>query len=269
MKFTVNKKEVFASTGGRPFDKKKPLIIFIHGSGLSHITWVLQTRYFAFHGYSVLAIDLPGHGYSEGPALESIEEQGKWIADIIDSVGVKEASLVGHSQGCLVVMECASQFPDKIRSIGLMGGAGAIPMNPELLQLAEKGDPKAVDLMMDWVHGPLGHKGGHPVPGLSHMGMGNQLVSSNNNGTLGVDFNACDQYTNGEAAASNIKHPTLCIIGKHDKMTPKKVGVELASKIKDSKSVILEESGHMSVLETASDTKNLLKDFFRAHRNAS
>jgi pimeloyl-ACP methyl ester carboxylesterase len=101
------------------------------------------------------------------------------------------------------------------------------------------------------------------------MGMGNQLVSSNNNGTLGVDFNACDIYTNGEAAAINVKHPTLCIIGKHDKMTPKKVGVELASKIKDSKSVILEESGHMSILETASDTKNLLKDFFRAHRNAS
>ena len=98
---------------------------------------------------------------------------------------------------------------------------------------------------------------------------GISLVSSNNNGTLGVDFNACDQYTNGEAAALNVKHPTLCVIGKHDKMTPKKVGVELASKIKDSKSVILEESGHMSVLETASDTKNLLKDFFRAHRNAS
>ena len=52
-------------------------------------------------------------------------------------------------------------------------------------------------------------------------------------------------------------------------MTPKKVGVELASKIKDTKSVILEESGHMSILETASDTKNLLKDFFRDHRNAS
>ena len=50
MKFEVNDKEVFASTGGRPFDKKKPLIIFVHGSGLSHITWVLQTRYFAFHG---------------------------------------------------------------------------------------------------------------------------------------------------------------------------------------------------------------------------
>ena len=62
MKFKVNGHEVFASTGGRPFDKKKPLIIFVHGSGLTHMTWVLQTRYFAFHGYNSLAIDLPGHG---------------------------------------------------------------------------------------------------------------------------------------------------------------------------------------------------------------
>ena len=86
MKFKVNNKEVFASTGGRPFDENKPLIIFVHGSGLSHITWVLQTRYFAFHGYSVLAIDLPGHGYSEGPAIPSIEDQGKWISDVIDNI---------------------------------------------------------------------------------------------------------------------------------------------------------------------------------------
>ena len=90
MKFNVSNKEVYASTGGRPFDKNKPLIIFVHGSGLSHITWVLQTRYFAFHGYSVLAIDLPGHGYSDGPSLESIEEMGDWISDVIDGSGINE-----------------------------------------------------------------------------------------------------------------------------------------------------------------------------------
>ena len=74
MKFKVNGHEVFASTGGRPFDKKKPLIIFVHGSGLTHMTWVLQTRYFAFHGYNSLAVDLPGHGLSSGESLKSIEE---------------------------------------------------------------------------------------------------------------------------------------------------------------------------------------------------
>ena len=88
--------------------------------------------------------------------------------------------------------------------------------------------------MMD-LHGPLGHKGGHPVPGLSHLGMGGQLVSSNNDGTLGADFNACDKYTNGEIVKS-IKHPAFyTIVGKHDKMTPKKVGLELASNIEDPK----------------------------------
>ena len=116
MKFKVNNKEVFASTGWQPFDKNKPLIVFVHGSGLSHITWVLQTRYFAFHGYSVLAIDLPGHGYSEGPSLKSMEIMGDWIANVIDASGVQEASLVGHSQGCLVIMETASRYPDKVRS---------------------------------------------------------------------------------------------------------------------------------------------------------
>ena len=74
MKFKVNNVEVFASTGGRPFDRNKPLIIFVHGSGLTHMTWVLQTRYFAFHGYSVLALDMPGHGLSSGESLKSIED---------------------------------------------------------------------------------------------------------------------------------------------------------------------------------------------------
>ena len=79
MKLTVNKEEVFASTGGRPFDKNKPLVIFLHGSGFDHTVWMLQTRYFAFHGYSVLALDLPGHGLSKGKCLTSIEDMAEWI----------------------------------------------------------------------------------------------------------------------------------------------------------------------------------------------
>ena len=138
MKFKVNGNEVFASTGGRPFDKNKPLIIFVHGSGLTHMTWVLQTRYFAFHGYTCLALDMPGHGLSAGKSLKSIEDMADWINSVIDAVGFKEASLVGHSQGCLVTIECTARYPEKIKTLSLMGGAGAIPMNPELLALAEK-----------------------------------------------------------------------------------------------------------------------------------
>ena len=264
MRFKVNGKDVFASTGGRPFDKEKPLIIFVHGSGLSHITWVLQTRYFAFHGYSVLALDLPGHGYSEGPSIKSIEEQGKWISDVIDSVGMKKASLVGHSQGCLISMECAAQFPEKVVSLALMGGAGEIPMNPELLDLAEKGDPKAVQLMMDWAHGPAGHFGGHPVPGLFHLNLGGTIVENGSiKDTLGVDFRACDNYKNGFESAKKIKCPTINILGDKDKMCPLSAGKKLADCIEGSEVEIIKNCGHMILLEEADQSLSILKKFIK------
>ena len=75
MKFKVDNNEVYASTGGRPFDKK-PLIIFVHGSGLTHMTWVLQTRYFAFHGYNALAIDLLVTVFQEVKVLSRLK---KWL----------------------------------------------------------------------------------------------------------------------------------------------------------------------------------------------
>ena len=262
MKFKVNSKEVYASTGGQPFDKNKPLIIFVHGSGLSHITWVLQTRYFAFHGYSVLAIDLPGHGYSEGPSIKSIEEQGKWVSDVIDAVKMKEASLVGHSQGCLVTIECASRYQNKIKTLSLIGGAGAIPMNPELLSLAENNDPKAVDLMMDWAHGPAGHFGGHPVPGLYHINTGTMLAKTRTiKNTLGVDFRACDNYKKGFDAAKKIKIPTLSILATDDKMCPVKEGKKLADLIEGSKVDIIDNCGHMMLLEEADRVLAILKKF--------
>ena len=261
----VQNKKAFYTSSGREIDLKQPTIIFVHGSGLTHVTWVLQTRYFSFHGYNTIAVDLPGHGYSDGPPLKTIEEMADWVSELIDVLGIKKASYIGHSQGCLIGLEFAYRYPEKLNLIALINGSLSMKMNLELLTLAQNKDQKAVDLMMDWVHGPLGQIGGHPVPGLSHIGMGNQLVKSNNNGTLGADFGACDQYTNGNKAAQSIQTPTICIVGNHDRMTPKKVGLELSKSINKSELYIIQDSGHMSILETASETLTLLKNFFKKH----
>ena len=61
-----------------------------------------------------LALDLPGHGLSGGKSLTSVEEMADWINEVIDAVGIK-ASLVGHSQGCLVAMECTSRIQIKLK----------------------------------------------------------------------------------------------------------------------------------------------------------
>ena len=270
MIFKVNNEEVFASTGGKPFDKNKPLMIFIHGSGLTHMCWVLQTRSFAFHGYSVLALDLPGHGLSRGKSLQSIEAMADWISDVMDAVDVEESSLVAHSQGCLVAIECAARYPNKIKTLSLMGGAGAIPMNPELLSLAEKSDPKAVDLMMDFAHGPSGHFGGHPVPGLYHLNTGSKLVQSKEiKDTLGVDFRACDNYTNGFEAAKKLNLPTLSILADQDRMCRLKDGKKLADNITNSEIFIINNCGHMMLLEEADQTLAILKKFIKSNYPAN
>ena len=84
----VNGKQVFATTGGKPFDNGKPVVVFLHGSGFDHTTWNLQSRFFAFRNYSVLALDLPGHTNSEGPPLASIEDMAEWLDGVFESLDI-------------------------------------------------------------------------------------------------------------------------------------------------------------------------------------
>ena len=88
MNIVVNGYKTFVATGGQVFDNTKPTVVLVHGSSLDHRCWALQSRWFAFHGYSVFAPDLPGHSLSEGEPLESIEGMGSWLVEALDSVNV-------------------------------------------------------------------------------------------------------------------------------------------------------------------------------------
>jgi len=96
MKLTVDGREVFATTGGTDFDAAKPAVVFLHGAGFDRTTWRLQTRWFAHHGRSVLAVDFPAHGWSAGPALTSVAAMADWTAQLIAAAGLESAALVGH-----------------------------------------------------------------------------------------------------------------------------------------------------------------------------
>ena len=60
MNFVVGGHAVYAYTGTRPFDASQPTVIFVHGAANDHGVFALQSRYFAWHGRNVLAVDLPG-----------------------------------------------------------------------------------------------------------------------------------------------------------------------------------------------------------------
>src|SRR3984885_7633476 len=119
MQLSVNGLDTFVAPGGREFDLSQPTIVLLHGAGFDHTTWALHSRWFAHHGFGVLAPDLPGHGRSMGAPLPTIADMADWTAALLDAAGAKSAKLVGHSMGSLIALEIAARHPEKVTALGL------------------------------------------------------------------------------------------------------------------------------------------------------
>ncbi len=131
---------LYAYTGGRPFDPAKPTVVFMHGAQHDHSVWILQSRYLAHHGYSVLALDLPGHMRSVGPPLASIEAIADRVAEGSTASGARRLMLVGQSMGSLIGLEVARRLPEHCAGVALV--AVALPMRvSDALLAATRDDP--------------------------------------------------------------------------------------------------------------------------------
>ncbi|PSC04051.1 alpha/beta hydrolase [Alsobacter soli] len=259
MRLTVDGHPVFAATGGKPFDPALPAVVFIHGAGMDHTVWALQARWFAHHGRAVLAVDLPGHGASEGPPLRSIESMADWTVRLLDAAGVRKAALVGHSMGGLVALEAATRHPGRVRAIGLVGTAAAAPVSADLLAAAEANDHRAVDMVAVWGFGPRAGLGGSPVPGLWMLGDGVRLLERSAPGVLHADLAACDAYKGGLDAAGRARCPAALVLGEKDQMTPAKAGRALGAAIMGAVTQVVPKAGHMLMVEAPEDVLDGLR----------
>jgi pimeloyl-ACP methyl ester carboxylesterase len=268
MYLDVNGSRAFASTGGKTFDNTKPVVVFLHGSGLDHTFWSLQSRFFAFRKYSVLCLDMPGHSHSDGPPLKTIEEMADWLNTALESLGARDISIVAHSQGCLVALEYASRYPDKLRSVSFIASGLATPVNPALIDSAENNPEAAIAMMVGWGFGPAGHLHQGPIPGNSMLAGGLKVMRGNVPNELATDLRACDAYKNGKDAASNVAGPIQVILAGMDRMAPRNAGMELVEHLADPQLTIIDESGHMIPLEAPNRTRLLLRDFIFTHNPA-
>jgi pimeloyl-ACP methyl ester carboxylesterase len=257
----VDGRQVFAATGGRPFDAAKPTVIFVHGAGMDHTVWPLQARWFAHHGRSVLAIDLPGHGRSEGKPLDSIEALGAWLGELSVASGARDVALVGHSMGALAALDAAAQAPDRFAKLALLGISAPMAVHPDLLKAAAEGKTLASELVAAWGFGRRAHLGGHQAPGLWMLGGGLSLLTTGPRGALGVDLAACNAYQGAAEAAARVKCPTLFLCGAMDIMTPPKAAAALAARIPGARTVTLTDAGHMMMIERPDATLAALKQF--------
>ena len=252
----VRGQKTYAATGGKEFDPSLPTVMFVHGSGLDHRSWALQTRWFAYHGYSVLAPDLPGHSLSDGDPLESIEDMGAWLADFLRAAKVGKVHAVGHSQGFLDVLELANQAPELLKSITGVGTSNEIPVNPALIDAAAKSAGQAAEMLLMWGFGPDAQFGISAVPGMQPIAIGRQIMASN---PLYEDLVACGNYSKGAEVSKSIEVPAQMVLARKDRLTPVKAGMATAELL-NANVTIIERYGHMLPIEAPKQTLHKLRE---------
>jgi pimeloyl-ACP methyl ester carboxylesterase len=216
---------------------------------MDRTVWQFQTRYFAHHGFSVLAVDLPGHGRSEGVAPSDIAGYATWLGKFLDAAGVREFSLVGHSMGALFALRTAAERPERVTRLALLGVAARMPVHAELLSAAERDDHLAFDLLASWSHARPAHAEGHPTPGLWMMGSTVRLLERSRPGVLHAGLTACHAYDGAEGDAAAVRCPTLLLLGADDRMTRPAAALPISEAVPERRIVTLAGTGHMSMVE--------------------
>ena len=259
----VDGRKAFAYTAAHEPDPSRPTVVFLHGAGLDHSWFGLQSRYFGYHGRNVLALDFPGHGRSEGPPLATVEQMASWLMQILDAVRIRSASLVGHSMGSLVALECAARWPQRVERIALIGIAYPMKVGEAFLEAARRNEQTAYDMDTIWAHAPKVPLGGNPNPGMWMYGDTLARLARLAPGVLHAGLKACNDYAAGIESAAKVKCPALFILGERDLMTPRKAAAPLVQALPGARTVAL-PSGHSIMAEAPDATLDALIEFIPA-----
>ncbi len=233
-----------------PSGEPKGTIVFVHGAGGYWGKWRHQLPAMAAAGWRAIAVELPGHGYSEGPSCEQLTGYAEWLAEFAREAGLKDWVLCGHSMGGAIGQLFALANPGVLRGLVLVGTGSRLRVNPDLLAVYERNE-----VSFDFLRAAFSL---HADEKYVQEEMDEYQYTGWK--VRYLDFKACDQYSVFEMV-HQIKIPTLVIVGREDRMTPVKFSQYLAGKIDGAKLVIVEGSGHYVMKEHPKETNQALVDF--------
>ena len=246
-------------------------VVFIHGLGGSWQNFLENIPRAAAEDRRVIALDLPGHGFSEMPEEDiSISGYGRTVNALCDELDIGEVVLVGNSMGGFVGAETAIQFPDRVERLVLISAAGittsdvargplmaasrvfamiatrAAASSERLVARPRLRVPMFAQIMR------------YPAriqPDLLH-----EITYSSGRKGFVPALRAILTYDVRERLPE-IRCPTLIVWGRHDMLVPDRDADEFERLIPDSRKVVFDETGHMAMLERPQTFNDTLFDF--------
>jgi len=234
---------------------ESPPVILIHGAGGTHLNWPPQIRRLA--GQRVYALDLPGHGKSEGVARQGIWEYSAVVAEFMGTLKLKKAIFVGLSMGSAIALQMALRYPKRVLGLGLLGSGAKLRVAPAVLESSANtaAFQATVQMVVENSYGP------NVDAWVKELAI--QRLEETRPSVLHSDFLACDSF-DVMGKVSKIHVPTLLICGAKDRMTPVKFSEYLRDHIQGAKLEIVEGAGHMVMIEKPDETAKILEEFLNS-----
>ncbi len=235
-------------------DFTRPAIILLHGAGGNNLSWPPEIR--RMQDQRIYALDLPGHGKSEGIGRQIIEDYADCVIDFMDELRIRQAIFVGHSMGGAIALTLGIRNPKRTLGLGLISTGMKMRVSEQLLNNASNQAtlPLAIQFIDEWAFGP------HADPDMRQAVL--DRMNEIRPAVMYADFLACDSF-DVTKRAGRVKAPTLIVCGTEDRMTPIHLSEALLDKIKGSHIRRVDGAGHMVMLEEPQTLAASLKLFIQ------
>jgi pimeloyl-ACP methyl ester carboxylesterase len=228
-------------------------IILIHGSGWNASMWHNQTDYLK-SSMEVIALDLPGHGESPGNGYESVEEYGDIVHGMIDELSLGAVYVAGHSLGGAIAMSLALSHPAAVKGLILIGTGVKLKVLPDILEGIERDKETTVRSIVEFAFS------NKSAPSLKALAFEETMKCRAD--VIYKDFSACDHF-NVMDSISSLAIPALIICGGEDTLTPPKYSAYLNKAVEDSQMVLVEDAGHMVMMEKPDQVNRAIEEFVK------
>jgi pimeloyl-ACP methyl ester carboxylesterase len=235
---TVKGERIHASVWDDDAEGRLPPLVLLHGAGGTHLHWPPRLR--RLPGCRVYGLDLPGHGRSEGQGRDSIGAYCEVVYAWAEAQSLPRFVLVGHSMGGAIAQEFALAHGERLAGLVLVGSGARLRVNPLIMAMVQEDFAAAARLVTEWA------LGGKPDERTRRQYL--RGLSDVNPEVLLGDFRACDAF-DAMARLGDIAVPTLVLCGADDRMTPPKYSQYLADRIPNAQLRLVEQAGHMVMLE--------------------
>ncbi|MEA2459388.1 MAG: hypothetical protein QOC95_2360 [Thermoleophilaceae bacterium] len=246
-------------------------VVFVHGLGGCWQNFLENIPRAAAEGRRAIGIDLPGFGFSEMPAGEiSISGYGRVVNELCDRIDTGEVVLVGNSMGGFISAEMAIQFPERVARMVLVSAAGVttsdLRSGPVLAgaRLVAAVATRTATMSERVVRRPhlrlplyssfIRHPGRIRAELLYEItqGSGRPGFMDALRAIMGYDF---------RDRLPEIGCSTLIVWGTEDMLVPRSDADEYERLIPQSRKVILEDTGHMAMIERPQTFNDTLVEF--------